>query len=178
MIGVFCMTKYNYSFKLQVVKSYLNGEGGYKYISAKYNITNESQVIRWVNSYTTFGENGLERKNKYNHYPIQFKLDVINYMSTNKYSLRETANHFGINNISLIYTWKQTYLTGGIEALSKREGDSSMGKNKGFKNNNLTREQQLEHENELLRAELAFIKKLKALEMDIPERLKTNMKQE
>ena len=123
MIGVFLMTKYNYSFKLQVVKSYLYGEGGYKYISTKYNIPNESQVRRWVNSYTTFGEDGLERKSKYTHYPIQFKLDIINYMSTNRYSLRETANYFGIINISLIYAWKQTYLTGGIEELSKREGD-------------------------------------------------------
>lgn len=170
------MTKYNYSFKLQVVKSYLNGEGGYKYVAAKYNISNESQVRRWVNSYTTFVEYGLE-KNKYTHYPIQFKLDVTNYMLTNKYSLRDTANHFGINNISLIYIWKQTYLTDGIEALSKREGDSLMVKNKSSKNNNLTREQQLEHENELLRTELAFIKKLRTLGMDIPERLKTNMKQ-
>ncbi len=35
-----------------------------------------------------------------------------------------------------------------------------------------TREQELEHENELLRAELAFIKKLRTLGMNIPERLK------
>ncbi|WP_330652565.1 MULTISPECIES: helix-turn-helix domain-containing protein [Terrisporobacter] len=65
MIGVFCMTKYNYSFKLQVVKSYLNGEGGYKHVAAKYNIPNESQVRRWVNLYTTFGEDVLERKNNF-----------------------------------------------------------------------------------------------------------------
>lgn len=43
------MTKYNYSFKLQVVKSYLNGEGGYKYVAAKYNISSEPQIRRWVN---------------------------------------------------------------------------------------------------------------------------------
>ena len=46
------------------------------------------------------------------------------------------------------------------------------------KKKKLTREQELEHENELLRAELAFIKKLRALGMDVPERLKMNMKQE
>ena len=38
MIGVFCMTKYDYQFKKQVVKAYLNGEGGYKFISKKYGI--------------------------------------------------------------------------------------------------------------------------------------------
>lgn len=35
-----------------------------------------------------------------------------------------------------------------------------------------THEQELEHENKLLRAELAFIKKLRALGINIPERLK------
>ncbi|WP_271002920.1 hypothetical protein, partial [Listeria seeligeri] len=39
----------------------------------------------------------------------------------------------------------------------------------------MTREQALERENELLRAELAFIKKLRALGMDVPERLKNEM---
>lgn len=37
----------------------------------------------------------------------------------------------------------------------------------------LTREQELERENELLRAELAFVKKLRALGMNIPDRLKS-----
>ena len=52
------------------------------------------------------------------------------------------------------------------------------GGTKSVKKKKLTREQELEHENELLRAELAFIKKLRALGMDVPERLKMNMKQE
>lgn len=39
----------------------------------------------------------------------------------------------------------------------------------------ITREQALERENELLRAELAFIKKIQALGMDVPERLQNEM---
>ena len=38
------MTKYNYEFKKQVVKSYLNGEGGYKFISQKYGVGSKVQV--------------------------------------------------------------------------------------------------------------------------------------
>ena len=53
-----------------------------------------------------------------------------------------------------------------------------MGKNKSVKKKKLTRDQELEHENELLRAEIAFLKKLRAWGMYIPERLKMNMKQE
>ena len=56
-IGVFCMTKYDYGFKKQVVKAYLNGEGGYKFISKKYNISNKlhvknkSQIMTWLRWY-------------------------------------------------------------------------------------------------------------------------------
>ncbi len=39
----------------------------------------------------------------------------------------------------------------------------------------MTREQELERENELLRAELAFVKKRRALGMNIPDRLKNEM---
>lgn len=46
-----------------------------------------------------------------------------------------------------------------------------------IKKKNLTREQELERENELLKAELAFLKKLRASGMSVPERLKTNIKQ-
>lgn len=41
----------------------------------------------------------------------------------------------------------------------------------------LTREQELEYENQLLKAELAFLKKLRASGMNVLERLKTNAKQ-
>ena len=56
-IGVFCMTKYDYGFKKQVVKAYLNGEGGYKFISKKYDISdklhvkNKSQIMTWLRWY-------------------------------------------------------------------------------------------------------------------------------
>ena len=70
------------------------------------------------------------------------------------------------------------FLNKGREALSRKSGRPSMGKNKSVKKKKLTREQELEYENELLRAELTFLKKLRALGMDILERLKMNMKQE
>ena len=119
-IGVFCMTKYDYGFKKQVVKAYLNGEGGYKFISKKYGIPDKSQVKKWVNAYKTLGDDGLKLKNKHTDYPIQFKLEVINYMTTTKSSLQETANHFGINNNSIIEAWKLKFLS-GMEALQGKE---------------------------------------------------------
>ncbi|KJF63730.1 hypothetical protein TZ54_09640 [Clostridioides difficile] len=173
------MTKYDFNFKLKVVKSYLNREGGYVSIAKQYGVANHSQVERWVNAYNKLGKDGLKIKNKNTLYTIQFKLDVINYMITTKSSAQEVANHFGMNNSTLIATWKQKLLYGGVDAFSKTKGRPSMNKSKKTKEekNKLTREQELEYENQLLKVELAFLKKLRASGMNVPERLKTNTKQ-
>lgn len=170
------MAKYDYNFKLKVVISYLDGSnGGYRSIAKQYGIPNRSQIERWVSAYKLLGKDGLKRKNKHTSYTVQFKLDVINYMTITKSSAQEAANHFGMNNSTLIATWKQKFLNGGIDALSKRKEIPPMNKN--IKEKNLTREQELEYENKLLKAELAFLKKLRASGMNIPERLKINTKQ-
>ena len=173
------MAKYDYNFKLKVVMSYLDGEGGYKFIAKKFGIPNMAQVQRWVRTYNSLGKDGLKRKNENTVYTVQFKLDVIKYMTITKSSAQEVANHFGMNNSTLIATWKGQLLNGGVSALSKPKGRPpiNMNKNNTPKKNNLTREQELERENELLRAELTFLKKLRASGMNVPERLKTNSKQ-
>lgn len=170
------MAKYDFSFKLKVVKSYLNGEGGFLSLSKKYGIHNNNQIQRWVNAYKILGEYGLKRKNRDTCYTVQFKLDVINYMLITKSSAQEVANHFKMNNSSLILAWKQKFLNGGIDALSRTKGKPSMNKN-NKKEKKLTREQELDYENTLLKAELAFLKKLRASGMNVPERLKTDTNQ-
>lgn len=169
------MVKYNYDFKLKVVTAYLNGEGGFRLIARQYGIPNTSQIQRWVSVYKSLGKDALKAKKKQTSYPVQLKLDVVNYMIITKYSAQEVANHFGINNSTLVSAWMQKFSNGGVDELSKRKGKPPMNKNK--KEGKLTREQELERENELLKAELAFIKKLRASGMSIPQRLKTNTKQ-
>ena len=170
------MAKYDFSFKMNVVKSYLSGDGGFSLLSKKYGIPNKEQIRQWVNAYNILGEEGLKRKNKNSCYTVQFKLDVINYMLITKSSAQEVANHFKMNNSSLIAAWKQKFLNGGVDALAKKKGKPPMNKNTR-KEKNLTREEELEYENKLLKAELAFLKKLRASRMNVPERLKTNAKQ-
>ena len=94
-------------------------------------------------------------------------------MRENNASLSITSEKFRINNPSLICFWMSAFNKHGIDGLTeKRKGRPSMKKkidnkikhkNDYFKN--------LEHENELLRAELAYIKKLKASGISIPSRL-------
>ena len=112
------MAKYDFNFKMKVVKCYLNGEGGFTSLSKKYRITNKEQIRQWVNVYKILGENGLKRKNKDTCYTVQFKLDVIDYMLITKSSAQEVANHFRMNNSSLIAEWKRKFLNGVVDALT------------------------------------------------------------
>ena len=45
------MAKYSLTFKLKVVTAYLNGEGGYEYLTKKYGVKDTSQVRRWISAF-------------------------------------------------------------------------------------------------------------------------------
>ena len=55
------MAKYSFEFKKKVVLSYLNGEGGYKYLSKTYGVPAKSNIKQWVHNYQTLGDEGLLR---------------------------------------------------------------------------------------------------------------------
>lgn len=167
------MAKYDKAFKLAVVKAYLNGQDSYVTIAKKFNIASHSTVIKWVKGYQTFGVAGLERRNIKKSYTVQFKLDVLDYKLRTGKSYQEVANAYGMTEPSLPANWMKTWSKYGIEGLSKPKGRPTMSKKKTNKNQSkLTREQELESEVELLRAENAYLKKLRALGIDIPSRLR------
>ena len=167
------MAKYDFALKLAVVKAYLNGEGGYKALVKRFNIPSDSTLRTWVNAYKAFGENGLERNRKDKTYTVQFKLDALNYKLSTGKSFQDVAIRFGMSEPSLLANWYRTWSKEGIEGLSRPKGRPFMSKKKSSKpKKKLTREQEREKEIELLRAENAYLKKLRALGIDIPSRLR------
>lgn len=65
------MAKYDFAFKLAIVKAYENGEGGYRFLAKKFNIPSFRTVEKWVKTYQTFGKEALERKRKNKTYTVQ-----------------------------------------------------------------------------------------------------------
>lgn len=55
----FNLAKYSFELKLEIVKAYLDGEGGYKYLAKRFNIPSEGNIRTWVASYREFGEKEL-----------------------------------------------------------------------------------------------------------------------
>jgi len=148
------MAKYSQGFKLKIVQEYLNGNLGYLLLAQKYGIPSPTPIHHWVRAYKAFGEEGLQRKTKHEEYPVQFKLDVLKFMKQTGASYQDTAIRFNMNEPSLIATWNSKFLKEGVEGLKHAKGRPSMSKKtkatvtKAEKT--MSREEQLERENELL----------------------------
>jgi transposase len=152
---------------MKIVNEYLNGPLGYKSLKDKYGISHKSVIHQWVDDFRKWGPSAFIRTRKQD-YTGDFKLEVLHYIKTNEVSMRQAANHFNIPHFSLISAWKKKFEQGGVEALLKNPGRPTMDKKRGRprKQQNMTREKQLERENQLLRIENEYLKKLRAFQQN------------
>ena len=172
------MAKYSYEFKMKVVQAYLNGDGGYEYLSKKYDISHHSLIETWVNAYREFGEEGIMRSRKNNNYSFQFKLSVVELYLSSEVSYQELALSQGINNPSLISRWVNEFRIAGPDALRpKKKGrkktlDARELKKPSQSNEEKPVDTSAEHvkelENELLRLRIenAYLKELRRLRLE------------
>lgn len=114
------MAKYSLIFKLKVVTAYLNGEGGYEYLTKKYGVKTTSQVRRWISVFKEFGKDGLCRKRHNTRYTSEFKLAVVESYLTSELSYRQIALQYGLNNPSLIARWKSDFMKYGANTFVER----------------------------------------------------------
>jgi transposase len=160
--------KFDGRFKGKVVREYLSGKGGYKLLAAKSGIA-ESMVRRWVSAYRHHGDAGLVRQR--GAYTLEFKLEVLHRRVAEDLSYRELAAIYNIGNPHSIAMWQQQQARGRLRS-SKRMNPSgqhiSMPEKKKTSSHSLQAErpEKSEHllrENQRLRAEVAYLKKLNAL---------------
>lgn len=172
------MSKYSFEFKKKVVLAYLNGEGGYGYLSKTYGIPAKRNIEQWVHNYQTFGDEGLLRSRKNNIYSFEKKLSVVELYLSSEISYQDLALQEGITNPSLIVNWVNRFHVAGPDALIPRK----KGRKKTLdKSNNTTQSKPLEEtsvdtsaehvrelEDELLklRIENAFLKELRRLRLE------------
>ena len=114
------MAKYSLAFKLKVVTAYLNGEGGYEYLTRKYGVKTKSQVRRWIYVFKEFGKDGLCRKRNNTRYTSEFKLAVVESYLTSELSYQQIAFQYGLNNPPLIARWKSEFMKYGANAFVER----------------------------------------------------------
>lgn len=162
--------KYSYELKLKVVREYYKGPLGANLLAKKYNISNPSLIHTWKSQYKANGKDGLKPKKNKSKYPFNFKLNVLRFKQDTGASYRETANVFGIPEPSIIANWKRTYLNEGSAGLNKSIGrppkmtKSDAERLQKIETNTLTEDEidLLKKENNYLKIELEYLKKLKA----------------
>jgi len=124
--------------------------------------TDHKQIRRWLALYEHHGLEGLRKRN--GSYTGDFKLSVVRYMYENHLSLFETAVKFGIPNDSTVLQWNRIYLNEGPTGLFRDNRGKMKRKDKTLKSSGLHCEEiELRKELEFLRAENAFLKKVKVL---------------
>ena len=173
------MAKYSFEFKKQIVKEYLEGNGGYKYLACKYNVSSYNNVKKWIMNYQQFGDQGLLRSRQSQNYTFEKKLAIVELYLTSELSYQELALREGIYNPSQICKWVKDFQIAGPDAL--RPHKKGRKKTLGTSNKKLNIEQDTttvpvdtstEHVKELedeilkLRIENAYLKELRRLRLE------------
>jgi len=172
------MAKYSFEFKKKVVTAYLDGEGGYNYLSKKFGVPAVNNVKKWILSYQKFGDEGLLRSRQKKSYSFEDKLRVVELYLSSEVSYQELALQEGINNPAMLVKWVNDFRIVGpdalrpkkkgrkksLESLSKKEKISSVEATPVDTSAEHVR--QLEDELIKLRIENAYLKELRRLRLE------------
>jgi transposase len=159
--------KYTLAFKLQCVEAYTKLGLSDKTIGKQFGVEH-SNVRLWLGFYSKYGIQGLEKRS-HRSYTREFKLSVLQAIETEYLSLIQACVKFNIGSTSVIISWQKAFKENGLQGLEcktkgRKPNMENPNKRKAPKSTKpLTREEELLQENEYLRAEVAFLKKLRAL---------------
>jgi transposase len=163
------MGKYSERTKLAAAEDYCRGHLGLKQVARRHGV-NVASLRNWAAAFRVHGAAGVLSRQRVTH-SVDFKLAVLRRMESEKLSRRQVAALFGIRNRDMIGVWQRAYEIGGIAALhshsstrrkamAKQAETESDGTNSS---DDKRSRQELLEELRQLRAENAYLKKLKAL---------------
>ena len=155
------MTKYNQSFKQQVIEFYLQ-HGKNRSLTRQHFQIKDTTFRHWLAQYNHSGFNGLGVSHTKQGYSPEFKLSVVQAVKNGVFSTQKAALYFGIPEPSLISRWLQAFDKQGINGLfPKRKGRPSMKpKYPKMPPPPKTEEERLRYRILELEAEVAVLKKL------------------
>ena len=165
------MSKYSHEFKLEVVKYCLETRSSFDRAAKHFGMPSKSPVQKWVRKYQKHGPSGLMRN--YHKYDGKFKQYVVEYMHANHLSFFETAIQFNLSGVDIVAKWEHIYYEEGVEALYEKRRGPKKYMNSKSKKTKKENEDDLIAENQRLRMENEYLKKLNAL---VQERIKRENK--
>jgi transposase len=155
------MVKFSELEKLATFQRYLDGHESCAAIANSVGIE-KGELQLWIKRYEYYGEGAFVKS--YTMYSTQYKLDVLNYMSEHRTSIRETTAIFNLSTTTIIRSWKKLFEVGGINALeSKKKGRLIIKKDTKKSTPVEGSIEVLQAELEHLRVENTYLKKLNTL---------------
>jgi transposase len=159
--------KYDEQFKFSAVDAYLVGPAGFTKVAQQFEIS--AALLRsWVARYRLHGVAGLAIR-AWKAHSVEFKLSVLKHMWDNALSYRQTAAVFNLPNSSHIGEWERRYKLSGFEGLKRHRNENRKMKVPPIPSVRVPVDEKncshddLVDEVKRLRAENAYLKKLKAL---------------
>ena len=160
---------YRKSFKQEVVRAYLAGEGSYSELCVRYNIPSFTTARKWVLEYndcstirgSETGGTTIMTKGRKTTY--EERIEIVSFCIENHKDYQLTVDTYQVS-YQQIYSWVKKYESQGVEALTDKRGRTKPEAE-------MTELEKLRAENRLLKAqnkrqemEMAFLKKLDEIE--------------
>lgn len=150
--------------KLQAVEDYLSGGLSQKQVIEKYKMASRTQLRNWIKKYN--GHSGLKTykgrtkaMTKGRSTTWQERMDIVLYCLAHNHEYQNTADRYQVS-YQQVYQWVKKYEAGGEEALKDGRGRKKAAEELTEADRHMLAMKKLEYENERLRAENAFLKKL------------------
>ncbi|OGX78322.1 transposase [Exiguobacterium sp. SH31] len=154
--------------KIAAVRDYLDGFTKMEVLS-KYHISSWSVLYRWIKKYTGHSEltdsrKGMDRAMaKGRKTTFEERMEIVRYCLDNGRNYQRTAEIFAVS-YQQVYGWTKKYDADGVHGLEDRRGRTKQEEELTNEEKLERRIQQIERENERLRAENLFLKKLEEIE--------------
>jgi transposase len=159
---------YSAELKFQAVKDYLEGGLSQYQIIDKYKIASRTQLSNWIKQYN--GRSGLKAYSggskamtKGRSTTWQERIDIVQYCIAHQHDYQKTADQFKVS-YQQVYQWVKKFQDGGQEALQDGRGRKKVPEELTEAEKQKLEMKKLQYEMERLRAENAFLKKLRDIQ--------------
>ncbi|WP_453990298.1 IS3 family transposase [Bacillus nitroreducens] len=158
--------KYSKELKLKAVKDYLSGDYSLREVTRKYEIPSDSTLRQWLKKYNghrELNDTGKRRSGsmtKGRKTTWKERIEIVQDALANEKNYHQTAEDHKVS-YQQIYQWVRKYEAGGWDALKDRRGRTKSEEELTSEEKMKLEMRRIEKENERLRAEKCFLKKVR-----------------